>query len=51
MKFWKSKAMLLAVLGAMLLVMAVAWLCFYYGGEEKDPDGTLVFSTVREVAA
>ena len=43
MKFWKSKAMLLAVLGAMLLVMAVAWLCFYYGGEEKDPDGTLVW--------
>ena len=51
MKIWKSKAMLLAVLGAMLLVMAVAWLCFSSGGEEKDPDGTLVFSTVREVAA
>ena len=43
--------MLLAVLGAMLLVMAVVWLCFYRGGEQKDPDGTLVFSIVKEVAA
>lgn len=48
MKFWKSKAMLLAVLGVMLLVMAVAWLCFYHEGERKDPDGTLVRQEFRE---
>lgn len=42
MKFWKSKAMLLAVLGAMLLVMAAVWLCLYHAREQKDPDGTLV---------
>ena len=47
MKFWKSKAMLLAVLGAVLLVMAVAWLCFYHAGEPKDPDGTLVRQEFR----
>lgn len=47
MKFWKSKAMLLVVLGAMLLVMAVAWLCFYHAGEPKDPDGTLVRQEFR----
>lgn len=51
MKFWKSKAMLLAVLGAVLLVMAVVWLCFYRGKNRKDPDGTLVLSITREVAA
>lgn len=51
MRFWKSKATLLAVLGAMLLVMAVVWLCFYHEGEQKDPDGTLVFSIIREEAA
>lgn len=35
--------MLLAVLGAVLLVMAVVWLCFYCGENRKDPDGTLVW--------
>ena len=43
--------MLLAVLGTMLLVMAVVWLCFWNGDEPKEPDGTLVFSITREVAA
>lgn len=51
MKFWKSKAMLLAVLGVLLLVMTAAWFCFFYGDEVKEPDGTLVFSITREVAA
>ena len=33
------------------LVMAVVWLCFWNGDEPKEPDGTLVFSITREVAA
>lgn len=51
MKFWKSKAMLLAMLGVLLLVMTAVWLCFWHGDEAKEPDGTLVFSVTREVAA
>lgn len=43
--------MLLAVLGVLLLVMTAAWFCFFYGDEVKEPDGTLVFSITREVAA
>lgn len=43
--------MLLAVLGSVLLVMAVVWLCFYRGGKQKDPDATLVQSIMREVTA
>ena len=47
MKFWKSKAMLLAVLGVLLLVMTAVWLCFFHGDEAKEPDGTLVRQEFR----
>ena len=33
------------------LVMTAIWLCFFHGDEAKEPDGTLVFSITREVAA
>ena len=37
--------------GVLLLVMTAIWLCFFHGDEAKEPDGTLVFSITREVAA
>ena len=40
-----------AVSRAGRLVMTAVWLCFFHGDEAKEPDGTLVFSITREVAA